>query len=92
MFNREAEKMFGFLTTYKLFIRIREAVIEKQIQWVLSYVQEGLADIWKENILEDLEAEVLEYIIVGEFLADLKKEFGEGDNETIKVAELKKVE
>ena len=35
-------------------MRMREATIEKQIQWVLSYVQEGLADICKENILEDL--------------------------------------
>jgi len=36
-------------------------------------VQEGLADVWKENLLEDLEVRVLEYEIVGEFLADLRK-------------------
>jgi len=42
--------------------------------------------------LEDLEAGELDYIIVGEFLVDLKKEFGEGDDKTIKVAKLKKVE
>ena len=56
MFNREAEKILGFLIAYRLYIkmRMREATIEKQIQWVLSYVQEGLADICKENILEDL--------------------------------------
>ena len=34
----------------------------------------------------------MDYIIVGEFLVDLKKEFGEGDDKTIKVAKLKKVE
>jgi len=49
-------------------------------------------DIWKENILKDLEAGALEYIIVGEFLVDLKREFDGGDNETIKVSELKNVE
>jgi len=32
----------------------------------------------------------LKYKTVGEFLVDLKKKFGRGDNETIKVAELKK--
>ena len=32
----------------------------------------------------------LSYVIVGEFLADLKKEFDGRDNETIKVAEIKK--
>ena len=48
--------------------------------------------MWKENILEDLEAEILEYEIVGEFLVDLRKEFGGRDEETIKVAELRRLE
>jgi len=47
--------------------------VEEQIQWVLSYIQEGSADIWKKSILEDLEVEILEYGMIGEFLADLKK-------------------
>ena len=57
---------------------------------IVIYVGES-ADIWKKNVLEDLKAGVLEYIIVGKFLVDLKREFGRGDNEIIKVAELKKV-
>jgi len=59
---------------------------------VLSYIQEGLADIWKENIMEDLERGLLNYKVVGEFLADLKEEFGEGDKEAIKIAELRRLE
>ena len=51
-----------------------------------------MADIWKENILKDLEVGVLEYKTAGEFLADPKKEFGEGDEEIVKVAELKRLE
>ena len=35
--------------------------------------------------MEDLKNGSLEFLIVGEFLIDLKKEFGGGDNETIKV-------
>ena len=57
---------------------------------MLSYVQGGSADIWKENMLEDLEIGSLEYKLVREFLADLKKEFGGGDSKIMKVAELKK--
>ena len=34
----------------------------------------------------------MEYITVGEFLADLKREFRRRDNEIMKVAELKKVD
>ena len=59
---------------------------------MLSYVQGGLANIWKENILEDLEIGEQEYIIVREFLTDLKKEFDRENNKIIKVEELKKVE
>ena len=42
-------------------------------------------------MLEDLEAKELEYVIVGEFLVDLK-EFGRGDNKIIKVVEIKRIE
>jgi len=55
-------------------------------------MQGGLADVWKENVLEDLEEEVLEYKLVGEFLVAIKKEFGGGEEESVKVAELKKLE
>ena len=48
--------------------------------------------VWKENILEDLEGGSLEYETTGEFLAYIRKEFGGGDEETIKVAELKRLE
>jgi len=43
-------------------------------------------------MLEDLEGRLLEYKTVGEFLADIRKEFGEGDEEPVKVAELKRLE
>ena len=43
-------------------------------------------------MIEDLENESLSYITVGKFLTGLKKEFGEENNETIKVAKLKKIE
>ena len=57
-----------------------------------SYVQEGSADIWKENMLEDLELGNLEYETAEKFLADLKKKFREVDEEVIKIAELKRIE
>ena len=41
--------------------------------------------------MKNLENKELEYITVGEFLMDLKKEFERGDNKIIKVVELKKV-
>ena len=49
-------------------------------------------DVWKENILEDFELGNLEYKTAEEFLVDLKKEFGGGDKEVVKVVELRKLE
>ena len=42
--------------------------------------------------MEDLKSGNLEYKTAEEFLADLKKEFGEEDKEAMKVVELKKLE
>ena len=48
--------------------------------------------MWKENMLEELEAGELEFKTVGEFLAEIKKEFDRGEEESVKTAELKKLE
>ena len=49
-------------------------------------------DIWKKNILEDLEVEEVKYESAGKFLIEIKKEFEEGDEELVKIAKLKKME
>ena len=43
-------------------------------------------------MLEDLEEELLEYENIGEFLVDIRKEFGGGDKESVKVAKLRRLE
>jgi len=58
----------------------------------LSYIQKGSVDIWKKNILDNLEERLLEYEIAGEFLVDIRKEFEGGDEEIVKVVELKRAE
>ncbi len=42
--------------------------------------------------MKNLESRSLSYTMVGEFLLDLKEEFDRRDNETMKMARLKKVE
>ena len=78
VFDGTSSKVSGFVTACRLYIRMkmREVAVEEQIQWVLSYVQRGSVDVWKENVLEELEEGILEYESVGEFLATIKKEFG----------------
>ena len=39
-------------------------------------MQGEAADVWKENIIEDLETRILKFEIVKKFLKKIKKEFG----------------
>ena len=86
IFNGEAEKVGGFITACRLFVKMKmkENMVEEQVQWVLSYVQGGLADVWKENVMEELKAGEVEYESVEEFLISLRKEFGGEEEESVK--------
>ena len=48
--------------------------------------------MWKENMMEELEAGEVEYETAEEFLTSLKKEFSGGEEESVKAAELRKLE
>ena len=94
IFNGEAGRVGGFITACRLYIKmkLRGNTVEEQIQWVLTYVQGGSADVWKENMMEELEAGEVEYESAEEFFIVLKKEFGAGEEELAKAAELRKME
>ena len=49
-------------------------------------------DVWKENVMEEMEAGEVEYELAEDFLACLKKEFGGGEEESVKAVELRKLE
>ena len=94
IFNREVEKVEGFITACRLFLRmkLRGTSVEEQVQWVLSYMQGESADMWKENVMEELETVEVKYENVEEFLTSLRKEFGEGEEEAVKAGKLRKME
>ena len=94
IFNREAGKVGGFISACKIYIKnkLRRETVEGQVQWALSYMQGGLADVWKENLMEELESGEMEYESMEEFFTSLKKEFGGGEEESVKAVELRKLE
>ena len=91
IFNGEAGKVGGFITVCRLYLkmRLRETTVEEQVQWILSYVQGGSADVWKENVMEELESGEMEYETAEEFFTSLRKEFGGEEKESVKAAELR---
>jgi len=94
IFNGEAGKVGDFIMACRLFlkIKIKRNTVEEQVQWMLSYIQGGSADVWKENVMEEIEAEEVEYESVEEFLTSLRKEFSREKEESVKAAELRKME
>jgi len=94
IFDGTSSKVAGFIIACKLYIRmrLREEPVEGQVQWILSYVQGAAADIWKENVIEELEVGKIKYKTAEDFLISLKKEFGGGEEELVKAAELRKIE
>ena len=94
IFNGEVGRVGGFITACRLYIkmRLRGNTVEEQVQWALTYVQGGSADVWKENIIDEIEAGEVEFESVEEFFTSLRKEFGGGEEESVKAAELRKLE
>ena len=78
LFNGTSSKVLSFIIGCKLYIRnkLAGATVKEQVQWVLSHMQGEAVDVWKENMMEELESGEVEYEFVEELLTSLKREFG----------------
>ena len=93
-FDGTPSKVSRFVGACRLYIkmRLRDVPVEEQIQWILFYMQGGSADIWKKNVMEEINTEEIEFETAEEFLAEIRRELRGGDKKSVKVAELKKIE
>ena len=50
------EEVSAFINAVRLYLRIKmtDEVTMTQVAWVLSYVQEEVAEAWKDNLLDEL--------------------------------------
>ena len=91
IFEGEREKVVGFINTCCLYtgMKLGERTEEKKISWVLSYVQGDVAEVWKENILEEIMQGMSAVTTVEELFTKMRSEFGEFDEQSRKVDELR---
>jgi len=93
-FSGERGQVVEFINTCHLFMQMRMDQIgdRNKISWVLSYVQGGVAEIWKDNSLDEIAKGTSVVQTVEQLFAKIRQEFGKFDEESKKVDELRVLE
>ena len=94
IFNGKIEEVSSFINAACLYLRMKvnKEAVTTQITWVLSYVQGGVAEAWKDNLLDKLAKEELEIETVEALFKKIQDEFGEMTEEDKKVEQLRTIE
>ena len=88
----EEVSMFINISHLYLRMKINGQVATTQIAWVLSYVQRGVAEAWKDNLLDELAKEESEVETVAKLFKKIQDKFGETTEEERKVEQLRIIE
>ena len=78
----------------QLYIRMKmtEEVAATQVAWVLLYMQGGIAEAWKDNLLDELAKEESEIESAEQLFTKIRNDFGETLEEKRKIEQLKTIE
>ena len=82
-----------FINVAHLYIRMKmtEEAATTQVAWVLSYIQEGIAEAWKDNLLDKLAKEELEVELAKQLFTKIRDDFGETLEEERKIEQLRMI-
>jgi len=88
------EEMSAFVNVAYLYIRMKitEEVATTQVAWVLSYVQKGIAEVWKDNLLDELAKRELEVELAEQLFTKIRNNFGETSEKERKIEQLRTIE
>ena len=88
------EKVSTFVNTACLYIRMKiaEEAAVTQVAWVLSYVQGGIAETWKNNLLDELAKGESEVELAEQLFTKIRNDFGETSEEERKIEQLRTIE
>jgi len=93
LFSGKMEKVSVFINIAHLYlsIKIMEELEATRMAWVLSYMQEGVVEAWKDNLLDELSKEELEIEIAEELFSKIRNEFGKIAEKERKIEQLRTI-
>jgi len=88
------EEMSIFINVVHLYIRMKitEEAATTQVTWVLSYVQGGIAEVWKDNLLDELAKKESEVELAEQLFTKIRDDFEETLEEKRKIEQLRTIE
>ena len=94
VFSGKMEEVSAFINVARLYIRIKmtKEAATTQVAWVLSYVQRGVAEAWKDNLLDKLAKRESEIDTVEKLFTKIRNDFGETSEEERKIEQLRMIE
>jgi len=83
VFSGKMKEMSTFINAAHLYIRMKmtEEAATTQVAWVLSYVQGGVAEAWKDNLLDELAKGESEVESAEQLFTKIRNDFGETSEE-----------
>ena len=92
VFSGRIEEMSAFVNAARLYIRMKiiEEVAATQVTWMLLYVQEGIAEAWKDNLLDELAKGESEVELVEQLFIEIRNDFGKTSEEEKKIEQSSK--
>jgi len=88
------EEVSAFINVAHIYIRMKmtEEAATTQVAWVLSYVQGGIAEAWKDNLMDELSKGDSEVETVEQLFSKIRNDFGETSEEERKIEQLRTIE
>jgi len=80
----------GFINVCHLYAKARLGEVDnnKKISWVLSYIQGGVVEVWKDNVLEEIKKRMSEMETMEKLFEKIREKFGEFDEKSRKADKL----
>ena len=94
VFSGRMEDVGAFINAARIYIRMKmsEETATTQMAWVLSCVQGGIAEAWKDNLMDELAKGESEVESVEQLFMKIRNDFGETSEEERKIEQLRTIE